>query len=169
MTDFHNLPPFPTLSIIEFPALELAGLKVRTTMLEIQRDCPALWECFGPRMFELSGKDACPGFQGESYGASVPVDMDNGTFDYWAAMPVKPGEALPAGMERLGVAPGLYAACALPSLAELGAAYNYIYLEWLPGQSEYTLNMASPCFERYDQRYLESGVFDVLVPLLKKV
>ena len=168
MSIFHNLPAFPKLSIIELPALELAGLKVRTSMPRAPHDCPALWESFGPRMFELSDKDTCIGFQGETYGASVMVDMEKGSFDYWATMPVTPGEALPQGMERLGVPAGLYAACSIPSLEELGAAYNYIYLEWLPGQSDYTLNMASPCFEHYDRRYLENGALDVLVPLLKK-
>ncbi|MDL2306911.1 GyrI-like domain-containing protein [Desulfovibrio sp. OttesenSCG-928-C06] len=157
---------FPELSIIELPAFELAGIRVRTTMGKAFMECPQLWERFCPRMGELLGKpgEIC---LSESFGASTMVDMDNDIFDYWAMLPYPASKELPQGMERLNVASSTYAACTVPSLAQLGDAYEYIYRKWLPNQNEYVFRCA-PCFEHYDERFLENnnnGRFDVLVPV----
>ena len=163
-----DIAVFPGHSIIELPAFELAGMRVRTSMGKAFEECPKLWEKFGPRMHEFGIR---PGeeFQGESFGASTMVDMDNDIFDYWAMLPYPASKELPEGMERLSVASSLYAACTVSSLAELGPAYEYIYRQWLPNQGEYVFRCA-PCFEHYDERFLENGcngALDVLVPINK--
>ena len=165
MSHFRNLSVFPQLSFVELPAYDLAGLRVRTDMGKAYQDCPALWMRFMPRLQELAAQlgGVLPL---DSFGASTLVDMDNDIFDYWAVMPYPTDAPLPEGMERLSLVPALYAACSIPSLAQLNEVYSLIYSKWLPSQSEYVFNCA-PCLEHYDERYSQSGALDVLVPVFK--
>lgn len=41
------------VTVVEYPAKRLVGLKVRTSMQHAAEDCPALWMTFGPRMGEV--------------------------------------------------------------------------------------------------------------------
>ena len=155
------------VEIREVQPLTLYGLSVRTDMAKASIDCPKIWEKdFCPRMPELSGKpmQEC---QGNSYGISVIVDLPKGVFDYWAAMPPADGVQLPEGMGVITIPGGRYAQCRIPSLAELGNAYTYLYMEWIGAQTAYSLNMQASCFELYGREYLENGSLDVFMPLLE--
>lgn len=156
------------VSVQQLPQARLYGLKVRTDMTKAQEDCTRIWEeDFCPRMPELSGKtlDEC---QGESYGLSVVVDMQQGSFDYWAAMPLAEGREAPKDMEQISVPAGYYATCRVNGIGELGAAFTFLYTTWAGGQTEYALNMQAPCFELYGEDYLKNEILDVFVPLVKK-
>ena len=153
-----------TVTIVERPAVRIAGLAVRTDMVKAGQDCPALWhEQFGPRMGEL-----CPSGGCESYGASWLVDMAAGTFDYCAALPLKEGLTLPEGMQAWDLPAGLYAACPVPSLAELAAAYGFVYSQWLSGQKAYALAGQAPCYELYPADFMGTGRLTLYVPLLPR-
>lgn len=152
-------PPF-TVTVVERPAVSIAGLAVRTDMGKAEKDCPALWyEQFGPRMGEL-----CPSGGCESYGVSRLVDMAAGTFDYCAALPLKEGTTPPEDMEIWELPAGLYAACPVPSLAELAAAYGFVYSQWLPAQKAYALAQ-TPCYELYPTDFMTTGRLALYVPL----
>ncbi len=152
-----------SVSVSHRPPVRLFGLFVRTSMADAFKDCPDLWEkVFAPRMHEVSGKK--PGEYAPSYGISIMLDAQR--FDYWAAMPAREGLALPEGMGEIELPAGLYASCLAPSLAQLGEAYTYLYETWPKTAPGYAPNMQAPCFEYYDERYLESGVFEVCMPVL---
>jgi predicted transcriptional regulator YdeE len=156
------------VTISEWQTKTLYGVSVRTNMAKASTDCPELWQKhFGPRMPEISGKPIQE-FQGDSYGLSVTVDWRQESFDYWAAMEPANGLALPEGMATVTIPAGLYAGCHVSSLAEIGSAYTFLYMKWPTKQSEYTLNMQAPCFERYGQTYMQDGSFELFVPVIKK-
>lgn len=153
-----------TVNIVERPVLKTAGLKVRTTMQKASVDCPALWEKeFGPQMWSFP---VDPAFPNASFGVSIMLDSD--TFDYWAVMPIAPGAPVPAGMDRLEIPGGLYAECAIASLAELGEAYTFIYMNWGPAQKKYALNMQGASYELYTNEFMTTGKLTIYCPLLEK-
>ena len=153
------------VSVSQHPQLRLFGISVRTSMSNASADCLRLWEhVFGPRMHEISGKKP-DAYHGPSYGISIMLDERH--FEYWAAMPVSEGLAQLKDMRRIELPAGLYAGCVVPSLAQLGEAYTYLYESWPKTMTEYGANMQAPCFEYYDGRYRESGAFEIHVPVLK--
>ena len=108
---------------------------------------------------EQSFIHVCPG---------ISSMLDAQHFEYCAAMPAGEGLALPEGMSQIELPAGLYAGCVVSSLAQLGEAYTYLYKVWPKTVTEYGVNMQAPSFEYYDERYVESGAFEIYVPILKK-
>ncbi len=154
--------PF-SVTVIQRPAVRIAGLKVRTNILRAKDDCPRLWhDEFGPRMAELASGPS------ESYGVSWMVDGTAGIFDYGAAMPLTEGAAIPRGMLAAELPEGLYAQCEVPSLAELAAAYQFIYMRWLPGRKEYAPAYDKPAYELYPADYMQHGRFFLCAPVLAR-
>ena len=144
-------------------AEKLVGMKVATDMEHAMADCPRLWmEVFGPRMAEIDS-----GGSGHSYGISVATDPVSFAFDYWAAMPLAVDAAIPDGMATLELPAGLYAECKVPTLANLGGAYMYLYNEWLPAQQEYRVNMAGLCYEYYIPNYEDTDPLFIYLPITK--
>jgi predicted transcriptional regulator YdeE len=155
-----------TASVSQRPQLLLFGISVHTSMSKASVDCLHLWEkVFGPRMHEISGKKP-DAYHGPSYGISIMTDEEH--FEYWAAMPVRDGLALPKDMQQIELPAGFYLGCTVPSLAKIGEAYTYLYETWPKTVAEYAANMQAPCFEYYDERFMDSGAFEIYVPILKK-
>ncbi len=153
-----------SVSVSQRPQLRLFGLSVRTNMADAFKDCSHLWEeVFGPRMHEVGGEK--PGECTPSYGISIMLDARH--LEYWAAVPAGEGVLLPEGMGEVELPAGWYAGCLVPSMAQLGEAYTYLYETWPKTASGYAPNMQAPGFEYYDERYLESGAFEVYMPVLK--
>ena len=159
-----------SVSIVPHAECVLAGLRVATNLQSAAVDCPEVWEKFMPRAVEITGLQPKDAFMGVSYGVSYMTSSDSASeaFDYVAAMPLAADKSVPAGMERFVLPKGLYARVLVEKLENLGAAYMYLYSAWPAEQAEYAVNMAASCFERYDERYPQSGVFEVYVPVLKK-
>lgn len=153
-----------TVSVTPYKAATLTGIVVRTDMEKAYMDCSALWERFSPRLEEFfkNGLEA----QG-SYGLSTTVDIEAGIFDYWAALPLPPGTPTPEGMQTVELPAGDYAFCEVSSLEEIQAAYQHLYMEWLPSQKEYQLNTEAPCFEFYGKNYICDGSFAIYIPVKK--
>lgn len=149
----------------------LVGIHVRTSMQNAVADCTALWERFLPWMQGVSGQGE-GGFAGTSYGVSTETDIQNGLFTYWAAIEMRDSfsdpSRWPEGGGVLTLAGGLYVGMCVPSLAELAAAYTHLYGPWAAQQEAYGINWGGMCFERYDERYLKDGSFEVYVPLVEK-
>ena len=152
-----------SMQVSQIPAVRVMGIKVRTTMQDAPADCAKLWrETFMPRMQEV------PGGNGAAYGVSEVVDIRDGIFDYWAAVPTTHDASAPVGMEALDLPAGLYAQCRVESLPEIKAAYDFLYYEWLPAQKEYVPDYASRCYEFYPADYPNTGVFYIFLRLNKK-
>lgn len=152
--------------LTERPACTAAGVKVATTMQNANVDCMKLWsDDFGPKM---SSFPADPAFNGECYGISSDQNMEKGTFTYWAAMPLAPGAAVPAGMETIELPAGMYVACHHLALADIGPAYTEMYEQWLPSQSAYDLDLASPGLELYTHEFEQSGKLSIFCRLIEK-
>ena len=153
---------FP-VTLVQRPRLRIAGLKLRTDMRKAQEDCTRLWhEEFGPRMAELASGSS------ESYGVSWLVDGPAGIFDYCAALPLAQGMAAPQGMVTAELPEGLYTQCDVPSLAELAAAYHFLYTTWFPGQQEYAPAYDKPIYELYPADYMQHGRFFLCAPVLPR-
>ena len=71
-------------------------------------------------------------------------------------------------MRQIELLAGFYASCVVPSLSQLGEAFTFLYEAWPKTVTEYGPNMQAPCFEYYDERYMESGAFEIYIPILKK-
>ena len=147
------------VTVVEQPARRLAGLRVRTNMRDSQKDCPDLWEKFTPSMEELARVA-----EAGSFGASVNLDA-NGDFDYWAAMAVPQGAKAPSDMDCLEVKGGKYAQVVVENLANLGAAYQYMYAEWEKTQNDYRVDFTGACLEFYPKDWRDGDLVTIYVPL----
>ncbi len=161
-----NLSPLKKefeIKVAPVPALRVIGLKIRTSLAAAPQDCPKLWrESFAPRMKEVTG------FNGTAYGVSVMVDCEAMIFDYLAAVPAAPDAALPSGMEAMSLSGGFYAQCKVESLANVSAAYKFVYGPWLAEQTGWELDLTAPCYEFYPAEYLENNVFYIYVKVNEK-
>lgn len=154
------MPDFP-MKLVDQPEIRCAGMKVRTTMANAGKDCPALWnDRFGPRMEEFAHDPAHPD---ECYGVSVMIDDER--FDYWALDSLAPGADVPQGMEEYVIPEGRYAECSVPSLESLGECYQYVYGTWLPENRDLDFDSSRPCYELYGKDYKALGVFFLFVPV----
>ncbi len=149
------------VTVVEYPAKRLAGLKVKTTMRKANEDCTALWRAFEPRLAELPEG----GGERDFYGVSVMLNAED--FDYWAAVETEPAAAAPRGMGVIDLPAGRYAKAAVPNLEKVVEAYMYLYDEWLKGQTAYAAEEASPCFERYPPNWQPTDAFEVFMPVRK--
>ena len=147
------------IKVVERPAEKVVGLKVRTDMAKSAEDCPRLWyQDFGPRMPEVAS------FPSYSYGASLWIEGE--TFDYWAALPYRPGDPIPSGMALLDLTDGLYAECPVDKLEDLAGAYQHIFAVWGPS-SGYDFAIGVPSYELYPADHMENGRLTLYMPLKK--
>ena len=148
-----------TVKVVHREAVKAVGLKTRTSMAKAADDCPRLWQDdFGPRMPEVASFPDC------SYGISVMVEDD--IFDYWAAMPLRPGDPIPPNMTAIDLPDGQYAEVYLKSLNDLICAYQHLFSAWLP-DSGYDLGNA-PSYELYPADHLETGCLALYMPVQAK-
>lgn len=140
------------VTIVDFSAKKLMGIKVRTSMAKAQQDCPALWQNFCPKMPDIFNK--------QSYGISVMLNEQD--FDYWAAAEAPEDTA---GLEPTGIPAGSYARCQVPDLQSIGAGYMFMYQTWLGGQQEWKLNEQAPCFELYPTDWNPTMPLELFVPV----
>ena len=142
------------VTVVDFAAKQLVGIKVRTSMAKAKEDCPALWQSFCPKMPDTFGK--------ECYGISVMLNEQD--FDYWAAAEAPEG-ACPVGLEPMGLPAGNYARCVVPNLENIGAGYMYMYQTWLAAQGDWKLNEQAPCFELYPADWTPAMPFELFMPV----
>ena len=141
------------IKVVDFPAKQLMGIKVRTNMAKAKVDCSALWQSFCPQMPKIYGK--------ESYGVSIMLNAQD--FDYWAA--VEADEQIPAGIETTAIPSGSYARCTVPNLESIGAGYLFLYQTWVGAQQEWKINEQGPCFELYAADWNPGMPIDLFMPV----
>ena len=144
------------VTVVDFAAKQLVGIKVRTSMAKAKQDCPALWQKFCPQLPDI--------FMKESYGISIMLNAHD--FDYWAAAETSEG-VCPAGLEPVGIPAGPYARCLVPNLESIGDGYMFLYQTWLAAQTEWKLNEQAPCFELYPADWNPSMPFEVYMPVAR--
>ena len=142
------------VTVVDFAAKQLVGIKVRTTMAKAKEDCSALWHSFCPMMQKIN--------ESEGYGISVMLNEQD--FDYWAAAEAPKG-ACPAGLEPVELPAGDYARCVVPNLESIGAGYMYMYQTWLAAQGDWKLNEQAPCFELYPAVWNPDMPFELFMPV----
>ena len=143
------------VTIVEYPAKRLTGIKARSNMAKAQEDCPALWQRFYPNYEKVMPTAA--------YGVTVMINAED--FDYWAAVEDKDGR-LPADLEHVDIPAGKYAVCNVPSLAKIGEAYMFVFQNWLASQQAYAYNEQSPCFELYPPHWSPEKPFEIYVAIM---
>jgi AraC family transcriptional regulator len=151
------------VTVIQYPAKRLIGLKVQTTMSKASADCPALWDVFGPQM---GGLQAAGNTQAGSFGVCVMLNAED--FDYWAAVEANVSTAVPPGMGGIDLQAGLYARALVPNLEQLGDAYTYLYTEWNKEQAAYACDETLPCFEWYPPDWRPAGAFEIFAAVRKR-
>lgn len=138
------------VTVVDYQAKHLTGIKVRTSMSKAQQDCPAIWGKLCPK---IAGIEAMPGY-------GVAIMLNEVDFDYWAAVEAPEGP-LSADLERVDIPAGKYAVCSVPNLASLGQAYTFIFEKWLGGQQTYAYNEQAPCFEVYPASWSPEAPFSI--------
>ena len=142
------------VSVVNFAAKQLVGIKVRTSMAKAKEDCSALWHNFCPKMQKIE--------EGEGYGISVMINEQE--FDYWAAAEAPKGTC-PAGLEPVELPAGDYARCVVPNLESIGEGYMFMHQTWLAAQGEWKLNEQAPCFELYPADWTPAMPFELFMPV----
>ena len=145
------------VTVSEFPAKKLVGLKVCTNMTDAQMDCPAIWQKFGLRFGEVGGTSQ------ESYGVSIMLNESD--FDYYATVELTPDRAVPSDMVTVEIPDGKYAHCTVANLGKLGEGYTFLYGNWPKTQTEYTPNVVAPCFEIYPPNCQLDSPFEIYMPV----
>ena len=140
------------VTVVDYEAKHLTGIKVRTSMSKAQQDCPAIWGKLCPK---IAGIEATP-----SYG--VAIMLNEVDFDYWAAVEAPEGQ-LPEDLEHVDIPAGKYAVCSVPNLASIGEAYTFIFEKWLGSQQTYAYNPQAPCFELYPAHWNPEAAFSIYV------
>lgn len=152
------------VSVAEHPALALIGIRIRTSMQTCQNDCPRLWrETFSPWISRLYQEGNCP-----SWGASTAYDAATGHFDYWALIKAPERQRIPKELKPFTLPAGLYACCALTSVAEIHTAYHHLYSRWLPSQTAYIGLENAVCFEYCPPDFLQTGHLSIHIPIAKR-
>ncbi|MDL2284914.1 GyrI-like domain-containing protein [Oxalobacter sp. OttesenSCG-928-P03] len=153
-----------SVSVTDYPAQELIGMKIRTTMETCQDDCPKLWrETFIRWIEQLYPEGNCP-----SWGVSTAYDAATGSFDYWALIKAPEGQGIPKELGSFTLPAGLYAECPLTSVAEIHTAYHFLYSRWLPSQTIYIGLEDAACFEYCPPDFLQTGHLSVCIPVVRR-
>lgn len=153
----------PSIQVIRHEGVRLIGLSIRTD-LKHRSDCPKLWnENFALRIPEIRKCE-----KGDAYGVSWVLDPVAGIFDYWATLCADDNAPIPSGMSETKIPAGLYAQCPIQTVKEIADTYEYIYTQWLPKNTQYTVNKDAPCFEYYAADHLETGRALVGFPIREK-
>lgn len=153
-------------TVVELPAIKIAGITVATDMANAAKDCPALWENFGPRICGELSSCADIAKTGESYGISKMIDENR--FIYWAAVPVNTIDSLPADFDSMTIAAGYYVKGIAPNLEQLGQAFTAMYMQWPATQQEYQLDMQGICFELYRGDWQPSDPIEIYASLINR-
>jgi AraC family transcriptional regulator len=140
------------VTIVEYPAKRLTGIKVRSNMAKAQEDCPALWQRFCTDYAQVMPT--------ASYGVTVMANAED--FDYWAAVEDKDGR-LPDDLKHVDIPAGKYAVCSVPSLASIGEAYMFIFQNWFASQQTYAYDEQSLSFELYPSHWSVENPFEIYV------
>ncbi len=151
------------VTVVDYPAKHLVGMKVRSTMAKAHVDCPAIWQTFGPKMGLGCEAGSAPV---GSFGVCVMVNAEE--FDYWAAAQANASAAVPAGMGAIDLPAGLYAKAVLPNLENLGDAYTFLYTEWPKEQTDYICDETVPCFEWYPPDWQPNSALEVFMAVKKR-
>jgi AraC family transcriptional regulator len=128
-------------------------LGIRKRMSLAQNRTAELWRNFMPLRKEIKNPSGNDLFSVELYGENYFRDFNpNNEFEKWAAAEVKDFNDARAGLEKLIIPSGLYAAFTYKGRASEGAkAYQYIFTEWLPA-SKYELDQR-PHFALMGEKY----------------
>lgn len=134
-------------SIVSLPEIKTAGATIETNMERAMQDCPGLWYSFAARMFSELPQYAEIAEKASTYGISKMIDEQR--FYYSASIEVTSVRELPDGIKVITIPAGLYVMCTVPSLAQLGDAYNALYMQWPEQQTEYAPDMQGVSVEKY--------------------
>lgn len=123
-------------------------------------EIPNLWEVFNKRYKDIKQKSnsmLC-------YGICDDEPDSEGRFHYTACAKVDSFEEIPEVMETKVVPPGKYIVYNyVGELKDLGEFYGNIFSKWLPA-SGHEIDFR-PQFELYDERFMDSGEFDIYMPI----
>ena len=113
-----------------------------------------LWQGFMPRVKEIKNKTSTDLFSVQVYDADYNFNQFNPSvyFTKWSATEVSIFDHVPANMETLTIAEGLYAVFLHKGSNTDNSTFQYIFQKWLPNCEEYSLD-ARPHFEVLGEKY----------------
>lgn len=142
---------------------KLAGLQYTGT--NANNEIPQMWDVFIGRVGELIPEKDWPF---ASYGACrLAEGLEEGAFEYLAAVEVDSLDALPEGMAGWEIPDATYAVFKAPSLQFIHEAWGYATGEGLAGLAGYVPD-DKPCFELYPVGFPDDPVIWLYVPVRPK-
>ena len=126
--------------IIETEQIKLVGIEITTSLSEDKTK--DLWKTFVQRVNEIPNRKNDNYYSVQIYapGSSMETFTPITPFNKWAAVAVHEIETIPAGMDALVIAQGMYAVFKHKGIAaDFFRTSQYIYGTWLPA-SEYALD-----------------------------
>jgi len=163
--------------IVKKDAIMIAGFafKTKTKNGEHIKAVPRFWHnyCTDGRQEKLHNELFLKSH--EEYGASFPVNPENGEFEYVIGLEVKEGHDIPISYHVYTIPEALYAVFTTPPADEarftssIQSAWKYIFNEWLP-KSGYEFAANGVNFELYDERNMNNTdkIVDLCIPVVKK-
>lgn len=89
------------------------------------------------------------------------------TFEYWMTFALAPEQTIPSTMTPLELDGGVFAACSVPGVGQTVLSWQAAESQWLLG-TEYSYDFARAPFERYDERYFQTRLFELYIPVLDR-
>lgn len=87
------------------------------------------------------------------------------TFEYWMTFTLGPDQKIPAEMTTIDLDGGVFAACTVPGIGQTVLSWQAMESQWLLGR-EYTYDYQRLPYERYDERYFQTRMFELYIPIL---
>lgn len=87
------------------------------------------------------------------------------TFEYWMTFTLAPDQKIPAEMTTMTLDGGAFAACTVPGIGQTVLSWQALESQWLLGR-EYTYDYQRLPYERYDERYFQTRMFELYIPVL---
>lgn len=87
------------------------------------------------------------------------------TFSYWMTFAQNSGQDVPEGMKPFELPGGTYAACTVPGVGQTVLSWQVLESQWLI-DGQYAYDSSRSPFERYDERYFQTRIFELYIPIL---
>ncbi|AJA49193.1 hypothetical protein CPAST_c31270 [Clostridium pasteurianum DSM 525 = ATCC 6013] len=123
-------------------------------------EIPNLWQVFNSRYNDIKHKSKSM----LCYGICDDEMDSQGRFHYTACSQVDSFQDIPEGMETKIVPPGKYLLYTYTGdIKDIGVFYNNLFTKYLPA-SGHEIDLR-PQFELYDSRFMNTGEFDIYIPV----
>lgn len=152
---------FPDVSRITRDAVQVAGMAIDSETNSGHGHCfPHVDDFFDAYKKAFPQRDIT---QDVFYGVTQYSSCSQ--FTYWMTFTLEKDQSIPTGMTSFTLPGGTFAACTVPGIGQTVLSWQATESLWLIDR-QYSYDHTRPPFERYDERYFQTRMFELYLPIL---